>query len=149
MASVLTARLPRLLAQPIHRDDVVNGKFVAGLTAITLILIAVVGIIAAIGIIQLGILPGAEDVLRLMVWVIVTVAPTLASGWHWPSCARCCSEGLQRQHSWLCLSGFILTVFLSLIVGIVAGVLRPVPPDATAGSQEVTDNLSLQIGCGA
>ena len=35
--------LPRLLAQPIHRDDVINGKFVAGLAVIALILAAVIG----------------------------------------------------------------------------------------------------------
>src|SRR5436190_3242556 len=33
--------LPRLLAQPIHRDDVVNGKFAAGLAVIALILASV------------------------------------------------------------------------------------------------------------
>ena len=34
--------LPRLLSQPIYRDDVVNGKFVAGLAVITVVLVAVV-----------------------------------------------------------------------------------------------------------
>ena len=34
--------LPRLLAQPIHRDDVINGKFAAGLAVIGLVLVAVV-----------------------------------------------------------------------------------------------------------
>jgi len=33
--------LPRLLAQPIYRDDVINGKFVASLAAITLVLLSV------------------------------------------------------------------------------------------------------------
>ena len=34
--------LPRLLSQPIHRDDVINGKFAAGLAVIGLVLVAVV-----------------------------------------------------------------------------------------------------------
>ena len=34
--------LPRLVSQPIHRDDVINGKFVAGLAVITMILAAVI-----------------------------------------------------------------------------------------------------------
>ncbi|HEU4571200.1 MAG TPA: ABC transporter permease subunit, partial [Candidatus Limnocylindrales bacterium] len=33
--------LPRLLAQPIHRDDVVNGKFAAGLAVIATILVSI------------------------------------------------------------------------------------------------------------
>ena len=35
--------LPRLLSQPIHRDDVINGKFAAGLSVIGLVLVAIVG----------------------------------------------------------------------------------------------------------
>ena len=35
--------LSRLLAQPIHRDDVINGKFVAGIAVIALMLTALVG----------------------------------------------------------------------------------------------------------
>ena len=37
--------LPRLLSQPIHRDDVINGKFVAGLAAIGLVLAVVMVLI--------------------------------------------------------------------------------------------------------
>ena len=33
--------LPRLLAQPIYRDDVINGKFAAGLAVIGVVLVAV------------------------------------------------------------------------------------------------------------
>ena len=40
--------LPRLLAQPIYRDDVINGKFVAGLAVIGVVLLAVIGIIAGL-----------------------------------------------------------------------------------------------------
>jgi ABC-2 type transport system permease protein len=136
--------LPRLLSQPIYRDDVINGKFVGGLAAIALILISVVGIVAAIGIIQLGILPSAEDVLRLMVWVILTIAYI----GFWLALALLCSVLFRRAATsalvalavWL-----VLTVFLSLIIGIVAGVARPIPADAGQGSPEATANLSLQI----
>ncbi len=136
--------LPRLLAQPIHRDDVVNGKFVAGLSAIALILVSVVGIVAAIGVIQLGILPSAEDVLRLMVWVILTIAYI----GFWLALALLCSVVFRRAATsalvalsvWL-----VMTVFLSLIIGIVAGVLKPIPPDAGQGSLEARANLSLQV----
>ncbi len=49
--------LPRLLAQPIHRDDVINGKFVAGLAVIGLVLTSVVMFIAGFGMLRLGIVP--------------------------------------------------------------------------------------------
>src|SRR3954454_24370852 len=61
--------LPRLLAQPIYRDDVINGKFAAGMAAIGLVLVAVVTLIAAFGIIRLGIVPHDQDIARLIVWL--------------------------------------------------------------------------------
>jgi len=66
--------LPRLLSQPIHRDDVINGKFVASLAAITLVLLSVVLLISGFGLLRLGIVPAWSEVLRLIVWFVVTIA---------------------------------------------------------------------------
>ena len=66
--------LPRLVAQPIHRDDVINGKFLASLAAITLVLLSVVLVISGFGLLRLGIVPAWSEVLRLIVWFVVTVA---------------------------------------------------------------------------
>jgi ABC-2 type transport system permease protein len=75
--------LPRLLSQPIHRDSVINGKFVAGLAVIGLVLAAVVMIISGFGFLRLGIVPEAAEVLRLVLWYLLTalyVAMWLAFG---------------------------------------------------------------------
>lgn len=65
--------LSRLLAQPIHRDDVVNGKFAAGIAVIALMLGALIALVTAIGIVRLGIIPGAEEVARVVIWFGATV----------------------------------------------------------------------------
>ena len=65
--------LPRLLSQPIHRDDVINGKFVAGLIAITVALVAIVALISGFGMLRLGIIPEVEEIVRLIAWLGVTV----------------------------------------------------------------------------
>jgi ABC-2 type transport system permease protein len=65
--------LPRLLSQPIHRDDVINGKFAAGLVVIALALAAVLAFIAGFGMLRLGIMPAVEEVVRLIAWLGVTV----------------------------------------------------------------------------
>ena len=65
--------LPRLLSQPIHRDDVVNGKFVAGLAVIALILGVVIVLISAIGLFRIGLVPSADDAIRLIAWYLLTV----------------------------------------------------------------------------
>lgn len=66
--------LPRLLSQPIHRDDVINGKFAAGLGVIMLVLVAVIGLVSGIGLLRLGIVSTGEEVIRLVAWLGVTVA---------------------------------------------------------------------------
>ncbi len=65
--------LPRLVSQPIYRDDVINGKFAAGLAVISVILFAVTAVVAGIGIFRLGITPSTEEVLRLLLWLLVTI----------------------------------------------------------------------------
>jgi ABC-2 type transport system permease protein len=65
--------LSRLLAQPIHRDDVINGKFAAGIAIIALMLTAMVALIAGFGMVRLGIIPTFSEVLRVIAWLLVTI----------------------------------------------------------------------------
>ena len=80
--------LPRLLSQPIFRDDVINGKFAAGLAIIGLVLTFIVVLIAGFGIVRLGIVPSAEELLRITFWLIVTFL-YVASGWRSGCCSPC------------------------------------------------------------
>jgi ABC-2 type transport system permease protein len=65
--------LPRLLSQPIHRDDVINGKFAAGLAIISTALVAVVLLITGFGLLRLGIIPAQSELLRLGIWLVTTI----------------------------------------------------------------------------
>ena len=65
--------LPRLVSQPIHRDDVINGKFVAGLGVIALVFTSMILIVSGVGIVVLGLVPDLSDVIRLVAWVALTV----------------------------------------------------------------------------
>ena len=122
--------LPRLLSQPIHRDDVVNGKFVAGLAVIGLVLVTVVGAIAAFGIIRLGIVPAPAEILRIVLWLLVTfvyVSLWLAFGMLLSvAILRAATSALVGFGAWL-----LLTFFGGLIVSLIGGVIAPV-----AGSAE-------------
>ena len=117
--------LPRLLSQPIHRDDVINGKFVAGLAVIGIVLVSVVGAIAAFGLIRLGIVPAASEVLRIVLWVLLTfvyVSLWLAFGMLLSVVVRrAATSALVGFGAWL-----LLTFFGGLIVSLVGGVLAPV-----------------------
>jgi ABC-2 type transport system permease protein len=65
--------LPRLLAQPIHRDEVILGKFVGGLAVIALLLTALTTFVSGIGIFRLGLIPAPTEIARLLVWLIVAI----------------------------------------------------------------------------
>jgi ABC-2 type transport system permease protein len=65
--------LPRLLSQPIHRDDVINGKFAAGLAVISTALAAVVLLITGVGLLRLGIIPAQSEIVRVVIWLATTI----------------------------------------------------------------------------
>ena len=135
--------LPRLLSQPIHRDDVINGKFAAGLAVIGLVLVAVVGAIAAFGLIRLGIVPAPAEVLRIVLWLLVTfiyVSLWLAFGMLLSVVVRrAATSALIGFGAWL-----LLTFFGGLIVSLVAGVLAPVAGTAEEQLQAIGMQETLQ-----
>jgi ABC-2 type transport system permease protein len=131
--------LPRLLSQPIHRDDVINGKFAAGLSVISLVIVAIIGLIGAFGIIRLGITPTAVEVLRILVWVgvtIVYVAMWLAFGMLLSILVRrAATSALIGFGVW-----FVATFFGGLIVGLIGGFVAPI----SGSDSEVLQNNALQ-----
>ena len=65
--------LSRLLAQPIHRDDIINGKFAAGIVVIALMLTVLIALVTALGIVRLGIIPSPEELARVAAWLLATI----------------------------------------------------------------------------
>ncbi len=65
--------LAKLVSQPIYRDAIINGKFLAGVTTIGIILVSIMLIISGLGIRLLGIVPGVEEVLRLIVYLAISL----------------------------------------------------------------------------
>src|SRR6266511_2192953 len=129
--------LPRLLSQPIHRDDVINGKFAAGLAVIATILVALTALVAGIGIVRLGISPSAEDVLRLIAWLVVSIVYV----GFWLSFATLCSVAFRRAASSVLVSiGLWLgvTLFADFLVSAVANFLAPA--GANASTEAVVNN---------
>ena len=132
--------LPRLLSQPIYRDDVINGKFAAGMAVIGLVIVSVVVLIASFGLLRLGIVPHAQEVLRLLAWVVATflyVALWLAFG--------LLLSVLIRRAATTALIGFgvwlVLTIFGGLITQFVGGLVTPA---ANASNETILASFHLQ-----
>lgn len=65
--------LIKVVSQPIYRDAVINGKFLAGVTTITIMLLSIVLVISGIGLKLLGVVPGIEEILRLFIYLIISI----------------------------------------------------------------------------
>jgi ABC-2 type transport system permease protein len=140
--------LARLLAQPVHRDDVINGKFAAGIAVIAMMIGALVLFVAAAGIMRLGIIPGAEEIARIVVWFLATVL--YAS--FWLAFALLLSVVVRSAAS-AALIGFGtwlgLTLIGSFLLPIIAGTLFPTSGSTTydqlfaaTGAQQLFMRLS-------
>jgi len=65
--------LSRILAQPIYRDALLFGKFLAGLVTLSISLIALWLLVIGLGLLMIGIPPGAEEIARAFVFLLVTI----------------------------------------------------------------------------
>ena len=65
--------LSRILSQPIYRDALLFGKFLAGLVTLSISLITLWLLVIGLGLFLIGIPPGAEEMARSFVFLLVTI----------------------------------------------------------------------------
>jgi len=106
--------LSRLLAQPIFRDAVINGKFLAGLTTVALMLASIVVIVSGLGILMLAVVPTLGELLRLLVFLVVCV---LYVGF-WLALSTTFSV-LFRQTTTAALAGIASWIFFTFFVNMI------------------------------
>jgi len=125
--------LSKLLSQPIYRDAVINGKFLAGLTTVALMMVSIVLLISGIGLQVLGVVPGGEEVGRLFIYLVVSI---VYIGF-WLGVAILCSA-IFRSMATSALAALALWIFFAffmpLVAGLLAGAIAPMPP---SGSNDV------------
>ncbi|HEY8339506.1 MAG TPA: ABC transporter permease [Egibacteraceae bacterium] len=134
--------LPRLASQPIHRDEIINGKFVAATTVIALALAALLLVVTGYGALRLGIGPTIGDVVRLGAFWLVSLAYIA----FWLALAmllsvvtrRAATAALAAIALWL-----VFTMFAGLIAGAIADAVRDVPENAT--TEQVLDNARFEL----
>jgi ABC-2 type transport system permease protein len=66
--------LSRILAQPIYRDALLFGKFIAGLVTLSISLIALWLLVIGLGLFLLGVPPNGEEMARALIFLLVTIA---------------------------------------------------------------------------
>ena len=66
--------MSRILAQPIYRDALLLGKFLAGLATISVCLLTLWLMVIGFGLLRLGIPPSTEELARCVVFLLVSIA---------------------------------------------------------------------------
>lgn len=65
--------LSRILSQPIHRDYLINAKFVAALTVISVMLFALGLLVMGLGLVIMGVPLTAEEFLRIICFIMLSI----------------------------------------------------------------------------
>jgi len=65
--------LSRLLSQPVYRDSVINGKFLAGIVTLTLMVVTTLLLVSGYGLRMTGVPPNAEEIIRLFIYIVLIV----------------------------------------------------------------------------
>ncbi len=65
--------LSRILAQPIYRDALLLGKYLAGLATIAISLTALWLLVIGLGLIFLGVPPGGEEIARSLAFLVIAI----------------------------------------------------------------------------
>jgi len=65
--------LSRILSQPIYRDALLFGKFLAGLGVLTISLVCLWLLVIGLGLVMLGVPPGGEEIARALLFLLVTI----------------------------------------------------------------------------
>ncbi len=65
--------LSRIMSQPIHRDSLLNAKFLAALIVISIMFFALGFLVMGLGLIIIGIPPTVEEFFRILFFILVSI----------------------------------------------------------------------------
>lgn len=125
--------LSRLMAQPIHRDYLLNAKFVAALAVIGVLFFALGFLVMGFGLIFIGIPPTVEEFFRIICFILLSILYVA----FWLNLSILFSVRF-RQAATSALAGIAVwlffNVFYSLIVKVIA---RAFAPSAMATQEQL------------
>jgi len=110
--------LSRVLAQPIYRDALINGKFIAGVMVVFFMIFGLGFLVAGLGIILTGVPPTFDELCRLLAYLTLSVIYIS----FWLALAILFSL-LFRQTSTSALAGIAVWLFLAFFATLLAGMI--------------------------
>ena len=119
--------MSRILAQPIYRDALLVGKFLAGLATLAVFLVALWLFMMGLGILLIGLPPSGEEIVRSILFLVAAVA----YGGVWLAIAiffsiifrSTATSALASLSLWL-----LFAVFWPMIAAMIGGIVSPIDP---------------------
>jgi len=136
-----SGNLSRLLAQPIYRDSVINGKFLAGLSVLAIMVISVIGIVAGLGLYIIGVSPTSEEVLRLIVFAVTSII----YGAFWMALSIVFSVFFNRAATSM-LASMALWIFFFFFMPMIAGAIANAqsPIDQNSSTALIASHYAME-----
>ena len=117
--------LNRLVSQPIYRDAIIVGKFLAGTIVIAIVIFSTGIALGAVGMAVTGLVPDVEEVFRILIFLFFTVV--YIAFWLAMSilfsviCRHSATSALASIYVWI-----FFAIFMSLVASIIANAVYPV-----------------------
>ncbi len=122
--------LSRIMAQPIYRDNVINGKFLAGMVTLSIMVGITLLLVSGYGLRMIGVPPTAEEIIRLFIYFVLTIV----YGAFWMGLAILFSVILRRVAASLLISIAIwlyFGFFMLMIAPTIANAVAPISQGST------------------
>lgn len=136
--------LSLILSQPIYRDAIINGKFLASLATVAIMIASIMVMIAGISIAKLGVVPNGQEVVRAILFFIACILYIA----FWMSLAILFSIIFEKS-STSALTSIALWIFLSffvyMIAGVVADEIYPITQQSTPELLAKHENLRTML----
>lgn len=137
--------LYRIAAQPIYRDSIINGKFLAGSVLIFLMVFTMGIFIGATGLLCIGVPPSAEEMARIFVFLLFTAVYICfwlgLSLWFSVICRNAAASAMASIGIWI-----FCALFMGLVANMIANIVYPVNTEMQAWYNSMgnyTLNLNL------
>ncbi len=135
----ISRTLPKLVSQPIYRDSIINAKFLSGVAIIGIVLLAIVLLISGLGIRLIGVVPGVEEVSRLIVFIIISLL--YISFWLGISILF---SVVFRSAATSAMASLAIWIFFSFFVGLGAGFLADAVAPVSQSGGVVDPNMLIK-----
>ena len=121
-----TGTLSILLGQPIFRDSVINGKLIAGATALTTLVLGTIGIMSGVSIPMLGFGPTLTEMTKILALTLLTIVYLV----FWLSLGILYSVLMKRTATSIMASiatWLTFSIIITILASVVASFLVPLP----------------------